>query len=426
MENTLIKIFTSFIMPIAGFFVAKSITGSSEKILKIKNIIYILILAAITFLLYDVQYGIVITLLNLVAIIICFKLIFKRSLFDSFIIGIAVMILMFVSEIILSVIVLPFIPPKMVRSIGLPMVLMNLLMGSFTVLLSKIKFVRKLVNNIFLKFEKSFKIQTILLSLCWIAITSVVCFYMFTSLTNGIGLLIGGSVQACFIFFIITFFRDKSNYITLNEKFESLYGYLENLESYVNAERLNIHEYKNQLSVIRSMSGNKKVLNYIDSIIKDTAIDTDWSEALRNLPSGGFKGLIYYKFIQANSKNLNITIDISKNCRSYFEQMSLEEIKELSRLLGIYLDNAIEASEISSKKNITLEIYKTKKVNIVISNSVDMDVDFKNFNKKGYTSKGAGRGHGLYLAKKIIDKNPNIDSEVNLVNSYYIQKIILK
>ena len=94
--------------------------------------------------------------------------------------------------------------------------------------------------------------------------------------------------------------------------------------------------------------------------------------------------------------------------------------------MGINLYNAIEASEKSKKRVVSLEIYKNQNINIVVSNSIDGDVDIKNLNKKGYTSKGKGRGHGLYLAKNIIDKNSNIEANAKIVNSYFVQKIILK
>ena len=174
------------------------------------------------------------------------------------------------------------------------------------------------------------------------------------------------------------------------------------------------------------MSKNKKVIKYIDSIISDTKTDISLSNELKNLPKGAFKALIYYKLLQAKSKKLNITIDISSKSRPFIEGLSVGNLKNLSRLLGIYLDNAIEAAEKNEKKSICLEIYVNKNLNIVLSNSIKENIDIKNLNKKGYTTRGKGRGYGLYLAERLAEKNSNIISKTKIVNSYFIQKIILK
>lgn len=426
MLELLIKFSIFLVMPISSFFVGKNLLNSNESFIKTKNILAIIGLIVANFLIYRVEYKYVITLLNFLATIICYKIIFKRTLFDSFIMSTILMILMFISEVILSICVLPFIPADFVRIVGIPMLLSNLFIGFSTVILSKIKFFNKFLFNLFSRFEKIVKFKIIVICFCWIIITSIICYFIFNSITNNIGFWIGSAVQICFLIFIIIFFRDKNSYANLNERFEVLYNYLEDMEEYMDSERLNIHEYKNQLSVIRDMSKNRKVIQYIDSIISDTKLDINLSSDLKNLPKGAFKALIYYKFMQANSKGLNITIDISSKCGSYFEELSIENMKEISRLLGIYLDNAIEASEKSKKKSISLEIYKTKNINIVISNSINENIDIKFLNKKGYTTKGSGRGHGLYLAKKLIAKNSNIESDTKIVNSYFIQKIILK
>ena len=91
------------------------------------------------------------------------------------------------------------------------------------------------------------------------------------------------------------------------------------------------------------------------------------------------------------------------------------------------MDNAIEATANTKKKNLTLEIYKIKgNVNIVISNSIEEDIDLKQVTKKGFSSKGKGRGNGLYLAKKMLAKNTKIEAESKILNGFYIQRIIIK
>ena len=45
--------------------------------------------------------------------------------------------------------------------------------------------------------------------------------------------------------------------------------------------------------------------------------------------------------------------------------------------------------------------------------------------KKGVTSKGTGRGNGLYFAKKILNNNKWITHQRLIVSNFYIQKLII-
>ena len=75
---------------------------------------------------------------------------------------------------------------------------------------------------------------------------------------------------------------------------------------------------------------------------------------------------------------------------------------------------------------ISIEIYCIKDVlNIVISNSFDNNIDISKLSTRGYTTKGKGHGNGLYLASKIINNNSNIMVKTDIINKYFVQKIII-
>ena len=99
----------------------------------------------------------------------------------------------------------------------------------------------------------------------------------------------------------------------------------------------------------------------------------------------------------------------------------------MCKLIGIYFDNAIEAAQESRKKNISIEIYELKdKVSFVFSNTFKKYKNMKDRNKKGVSSKGEGRGNGLYFAAKLIKENPWITEKQEIIDNYYIQQIIIK
>lgn len=427
MLKVIIDLVTFSVMPISGFFVIKNLTGSDEKTYSLKNVLILILLVIANALIYNIEYKYMITLVNFFFLVVGYKFIFKKSFFQSLILTVALIILAAISDVVLYIIMSNIFEQSMLKETGIVMLISNILVGVVTVLLSKIKTLIKFITNLLLKSNKNSSAQFLLISSLWIFIISLLCYSIVTSPINSFTFWIGICIEVVFIVFMLNYFRDKYRYISLNEKFDDLYNYIQTMEEYIDSEKLNIHEYKNQLSVIKSMTNNKKIKEYIDSLVVETKIEGEWSSELKTLPKGGLKGLLYYKLAQASSKGINVLVTVSKDCNAVFKKFSLEETKQLSRLVGIYMDNAIEATANTKKKNLTLEIYKIKgNVNIVISNSIEEDIDLKQVTKKGFSSKGKGRGNGLYLAKKMLAKNTKIEAESKILNGFYVQKIIIK
>jgi len=73
------------------------------------------------------------------------------------------------------------------------------------------------------------------------------------------------------------------------------------------------------------------------------------------------------------------------------------------------------------------EIYNSNLgVTFLIENSFSGNIDINKMDKKGFTTKGEGRGNGLHFAKKIINKNIGIYTRKLIENNYFVQKIIIK
>ncbi len=207
-----------------------------------------------------------------------------------------------------------------------------------------------------------------------------------------------------------------------------MFAYIQNFEDWIEKEQLNRHEYKNQLAVLRCLTKEKKVKDKIDEILEDNInIEGQTVTNLKNLPKGGIKGLMYYKAAIAQKQKINLITDVSLEKDSMLTKLSEKEIKVLCKLIGIYFDNAIEAAAESRKKNLTIEVYELKdKVSIVISNSFKRHTNLKDRNKKGISSKGEGRGNGLYFASKLIKENPWLEEKQEIIDGYYIEQLIIK
>ena len=115
-------------------------------------------------------------------------------------------------------------------------------------------------------------------------------------------------------------------------------------------------------------------------------------------------GVVVNKILVARDKNMTLSLDINTSVSNInFPKF------ELSRILGILLDNAIEAGENTQEKKLILNMYHdyTRNVDtIVISNSInDINIDTEKIFKKNYSTKEKPSGFGLYEVNKFLKQN---------------------
>lgn len=130
----------------------------------------------------------------------------------------------------------------------------------------------------------------------------------------------------------------------------------------------------------------------------------------------------YYKSTAVDVKiDFDILDDLScLNINSY----------EFSRILGILLDNSIEASSKSKEKIVHVTFKKDKKVNrnlIIIENTyANKDVNIDKIFEKGYTSKNNvdkhSHGLGLWEVRKYLKKRDNLNLHTTKNDTYFIQQ----
>ena len=233
------------------------------------------------------------------------------------------------------------------------------------------------------------------------------------------------------IFFYI--FKQKIDNNNISKKYDGLLDIMKNYESDIEDQRTFIHETKNELNTIRCKIKDKEsendILEYIDSVMGDK-VSSDMSKysKFKYLPSNGLKGFFYYKFTEAERKGINVSINIAKQIEnSLLAKLDTKNFKDLARILGVYLDNAIEASSMSKNKNLGIEIYIIKDtIEIIISNTYENDVDKEKIGNEQFSTKGKNRGHGLLLVKKILNENKMFISKSEVTNNLFIQRISIK
>ena len=210
---------------------------------------------------------------------------------------------------------------------------------------------------------------------------------------------------------------------------QDLQSYTQNLEAMYNGLRSFKHDYVN---ILLSLSGyieagdmDRLKFFFESKIFPTKNLITKGDYKLNQLSNIGvleIKSLLSVKMIYAHELGIDITIDIPGKVESF-----LIDTVDLARILGIFLDNAIEAALETEQPQIGLNIIQDKAgVSIIISNSFrDNGVMLHNLKRKGFSTKAGHQGIGLWNAQKIISSYDNILLETTMKCSYFIQHIEL-
>lgn len=133
---------------------------------------------------------------------------------------------------------------------------------------------------------------------------------------------------------------------------------------------------------------------------------------LNSIKVSSLKSLITNKVLMAQNNNINVDINIQGEITNFYT-----DEMQLSRILGILLDNAIEASlELTDDKKIEMNIIQIDKTtDIQISNTFNnTGIPITDFNKEGFSTKGTNRGLGLSSAHEIANKlNMLLNTEID-------------
>ena len=122
----------------------------------------------------------------------------------------------------------------------------------------------------------------------------------------------------------------------------------------------------------------------------------------------GIYNLLTKKYYEAESKNIKVNI-------TFLLDLSTLHMKiyEFARILGILLDNAIEASSDCEEKIINLTFRNDSKNSrqlIIVENTYNnIDLDTEKIFEKGVSEKENHTGLGLWEVRKLIKKNNNIN-----------------
>lgn len=209
---------------------------------------------------------------------------------------------------------------------------------------------------------------------------------------------------------------------------ENFLNYLQLLEQTNEDTRKFKHDYINILASLRYYI-EKEDMQSLKNYFYDSILPTQQKEIANNmmldelnkLKIDGLKGLLTTKFIHARENGIPIHFEVTE------EILHIQlDIIELNRVLGILLDNAIEASKQLDEPLIRVAFIKLEQsIMIVISNKIqeDLQVSIQDVFRKGFSTKGGKRGLGLSILKEIINANNHVILHTKIDTQAFIQEL---
>lgn len=337
--------------------------------------------------------------------------------------------LAFISEFIISVGVLIIFKFNASAYSSLPFSLLisSVLNCLLVYFVSKLNFVSKNIrrlNDIIKKNNKDW-IYIILVVILMILLMTFNRYKLNSTIEYYIYIVIIIFVVVSFVYVIYNKFQRQAMEDKYNESMEYVLRY----EKIINEQGKKNHEYNNQLMVIKGyINKPERLSEYLDEVIGEHKTGQNYTvKQLGFLPDGGVKGLLYHKLSKMEDNNIKYYLYVDQNLKDKdIESFDLKTYRDLTKLLGVFLDNAIDAALKSEEKEIEVELKdKDDCLLLTISNTYDKNTDINKVGKSGFTTKGVGHGFGLSIVKDIAKTNSEIETFSSKESDKFIQTAMI-
>ena len=224
---------------------------------------------------------------------------------------------------------------------------------------------------------------------------------------------------------IVYEYETNANIMMKQNSYDNLQEYMKQIEELYQNMRVFRHDYANvMLSVVgyieeNDMDGLKKYYDMeIFPISNLFNKEKDVVAKLHNLDIIELKSLISVKINYALELKVEVNLEIIEK----IDKVNMKSI-DLVRIIGIFLDNAIEACQECEKPSIDLSIIKMDKdITFIVKNTyIKKNIDYCKLGTLGISSKGERRGTGLYNVKTIINAYNNVIMDTEYENGYFTQ-----
>lgn len=213
------------------------------------------------------------------------------------------------------------------------------------------------------------------------------------------------------------------------QEIENYYKYTLQIEQINNEMRKFRHDYVNILSTMSDYireNDMEGLRNYFTTEILPMQDSMQMNavkiNGIENLKIREIKGLVTTKILQAQEMNISISVEVNEQ----ITKIDMPTI-DLSRIIGIIIDNAIEASEnIDEDPLIRIAFLKNSDVSVtfIVMNKCEDDIPrVHTLFQENFTTKKGNSGLGLSTLKEITESKSNVLLDTTIENNYFVQKV---
>lgn len=430
-NKALIFIIKVLVSAIEGFFFYKNaeiiFNISSSK----KQKIWFLLVVVITGIFTDFipnKYVLLQDILNVLFILLALKYFLKQSIIKSVIILVISYFEAFLSGCLYQVIINIFnLNSNHLISIPIYYLITNVFLALIWALMIFLSYVALKHKKFYINVITTSLKHSIIINALFGIITLALVSYLLVRYANVIPLKLNIIIiVALLIYFSLSMYSIIRTHILEKTKSD-----LENEKLYnktLNLLHDNIRCFKHDFNnIVQAIGGYISVNDmnglrvYYRSLLDDCKLTNNLNvldPEIINNPS--IYSLLTNKYYVATQKNIKMTFSI-------FTDLSKINfnIYEFSRMLGILLDNAIEAAEESEEKLIEIEFRSTpiKQLFIIKNTCKDLNISTTKIFEKGYSTKEKNSGIGLWKVHTILSKNTDADLFTSISDNMFSQQL---
>lgn len=246
---------------------------------------------------------------------------------------------------------------------------------------------------------------------------------------NGILFLILFIAVTLLIVYLYRTIEQRQQANAMLTQYESLQTYTAEVEKLYGNMRSFKHDYINILSTISGHIDRNDMPALREQFYRDILpLSREFSESdsrlgmLSYVTSQPLKSLISSKLIYSLELGIETEIEIMES----ITEIPID-ILDLSRIIGIFFDNAIEAAMETEEKFLRFcMITNDSRLVIMLQNTAKPPVHtISALTTLGVSSKGEHRGTGLYNAEKLLQPYKNVMWDTTYIKPYFTQTLTL-
>jgi len=346
-------------------------------------------------------------------------------------------IILFISDAVIGSIAIPIISEEFYKAIEASRFRLLIHLGMLLIVIIITKFVKLLIKKLKIN-PDNIRIKNKMTIIMIINIFIITITYYLnamiakksmaenTTMLIYVALMIVYLISMSVITFVVANnMKKEMQYENRKIELENLKEYNSNLEAMYNDMRGFRHDYTNILTAMSGYIEEKNIEGLEEFFYKKIVpLNSEMNRKnnriglLQNIHITEIKGLIASKVIRAQELGIDVLVDIVEPV----DKIDMDII-DLSRTIGILLDNAIEAAIECEKSWIKLTfIQKENFVLLVFINScVERTPQIYRIFEKGFSTKGDNRGLGLYNLKEIVNKYHTISLDTKADKGEFTQ-----